>query len=342
MGKPELIYSHKVDGHPLAVGFTIDHMLVHLEAGGKEVARRLGMPEDKISIHVSKIDYQNTGNGICAAAPTGIDFFAGDNMGTPFNHNGDLTIGNDGLAYVCGGRAIFELPENDGVPDSLGTMQQIFSTGLYQQAARSFIGMNNLDFTLFSVQEHNDVLYCSFSDTQWGMLGMAKLIAYNRDRMVGNPLQYDIPRKVYEGTWISMPGFDPNPRVVVHDDSLYIRARRSIFKIGLKPNKNSLDKGVELKLENLHKACIPSQHCFDVWGVLYAITQEADEAYPSIKGYLPGDNGEYKVCTYLPLLWIEKHLTTFTKLATSGNGLLAVADYFEKNIDIYRLPYVAI
>jgi len=309
---------------PFAISFNADNQLVVLGQrykGESEAGTLLALQIYDINTK-SKISSVNTEIGVyfCGPIPWANSF------------QGNLSIGSNGIIYAGGDNHIQRFngnlePLHDNEGRFLDALKLLKDKGIFS----SWADYLPVPFRTFQVAESDGVHYFIVRPDVSPKHSANILVASDGKQIVGEPLLFS------PSGGLSGGGSDDTARVVIHGNDLYLKYNHDILAVDRSLTPEAYKRAFKIvDKEELDLGFIPSNHCVDSTGLLWAVTKLPDEVVSSIKAYARGSKrGE--MLTHLYPLNHPGGWPLFRSMAISKEGILAYTDVQKSQIYLYQI-----
>ncbi|MBT3405129.1 hypothetical protein HN832_04370 [archaeon] len=312
-----------LDITPCAIAFDRDNKLVVLGQ------RYQSESEADRNLTLNAYDIK-TGRKV-ASADTGImaafDGFAG--MSTSFQ--GNISVGSNGIIYAGGNNQLKrfngnleEITENEGgFQDALNLLADKGISEFSRRGRWASVG-------IWQVEEDEGVHYFVTRPNDFPKCYDNALVATDGKKLIGVPLGFS-PSGGYSNT-----SFDDTARIVINGNHVYLKSNHDIVAIDKSLTTEAYEKSFKMiNGEQLDSGCVPSNHCVDRKGLLWAVTQDPEEVVASVKAYKKGANTGEVMTHFYP----QNHPGGWAAMRSMaiGNGTLAYTDTEQNKVRLYQL-----
>jgi len=310
-----------LDYHPLQIVFTSDNQLVILAS--KQSPIELAEQQNYIP-RILQIINPETGEIIARAETNdsiGMSLFSFKGFFTGFDYKDTLTIGLDDTIYIDGGRNRFTKNA-----EQIISIRDSFAKAL-AKLAKSHYFVND-SYTMIAVHEtKDDFLY--LANRSYLGKNDATLFMVSKTNQDISSLNFS------PNSGMCITGSEEKPRITLNNTSLFLRKEGQLFEYNLNLfNAQTPIASDQVVIPYKRGDFMPSYHCFDTSGKIWALTMENGEIHPSIKTFERKD-GKWQFATYF---YPENCEFSYNRsLAISKSGILAYSNSVTKSIDLYRL-----
>jgi hypothetical protein len=242
---------------------------------------------------------------------------------------GNVSVGSNGVIYAGGNNQVKRFRSNldeltgneDGFQDAL---ELLIDKGVIPH--REHYGSRT---GIFEVVEDEGVHYFTKRDidSHFGNV----LAASDGKKIIGRLFSFSpLPGGCTGG------GDDDNARLVAHGNEVYIKAEGYILAVDKSLTQKAYDNAFEMINDTEVSDFIPSNHCVDREGLVWAATKIEREPTSSIKAYQRGKEKGEIVTHFHP----ENHpggWPAMRSMAISKNGILAYTDRDKDRIHFYQI-----